>query len=42
MKNKNQKSSESIGRKVTTYVVVGIITFTMVFSVFATLIAAMK
>ncbi len=44
MKNngKISKDTVSLKRKVTTYVVVGIITFTMIFSVFATLISAMQ
>ncbi len=38
-----KKSNDvSIKRKVATYVVVGVITFTMIFSVFATLVAAMR
>lgn len=38
-----KKSNDvNMKRKVVTYVVVGIITFTMIFSVFATLVAAMR
>ena len=40
MKNKNNQVSAT--RKVATYVIVGILTFTMVFSVFAGLVAAMQ
>ena len=38
---KKEKDTSSIKRKVITYVVIGVITFTMIFSVFATLVAAM-
>ncbi len=39
---KNEKNNGiSTKRKVATYVVVGIITFTMIFSVFASLVAAL-
>ncbi len=39
---KNEKNNGiSAKRKVATYVVVGIITFTMIFSVFASLVAAL-
>ena len=41
MKN-NGKKEVSIKRKVATYVVVGVITFTMIFSVFASLVAAIQ
>lgn len=41
MKNKS-KEKVSTGRKLATYVVVGVITFTMVFSVFAGLVAAIQ
>ncbi len=38
---KKSNDANSVKRKVITYVVVGVITFTMIFSVFATLVAAM-
>lgn len=41
MKNKS-KDNVSVGKKVATYVVVGVITFTMIFSVFAGLVAAIQ
>ena len=41
MKN-NGKKEVSTKRKVATYAVIGIITFTMIFSVFATLISAIQ
>lgn len=40
MKNKG-KNEVNIKRKVATYIVVGVITFTMIFSVFASLVAAL-
>ena len=40
--SKNVKKDQTIGRKVTTYIVVGVITFTMIFSVFAGLVAAIN
>ena len=40
--NKNSKNEQSVGRKIGIYVVVGIMTFTMIFSVFAGLVAAMN
>ena len=40
MKNKNKQAS--VKTKVATYVVIGILTFTMVFSVFASLVAAIQ
>lgn len=40
MKNKNKQVNAKT--KIATYVIVGILTFTMVFSVFAGLVAAMK
>ncbi len=41
MKN-NGKNEISIKRKIATYVVVGVIAFTMIFSVFAGLVAAIQ
>lgn len=41
MKNKSTNQM-SMKRKVSVYVVVGVITFTMIFSVFAGLVAAMQ
>ena len=38
---KKSNNATSLKRKVMTYVIVGVITFTMIFSVFATLVAAM-
>ena len=40
--NKNSKNEQSVGRKIGIYVIVGIMTFTMIFSVFAGLVAAMN
>lgn len=36
------KKEQSFGKKVATYAVVGIMTFTMIFSVFASLVAALN
>ncbi len=41
MKNKKEEQV-SVKRKAATYIVVGIITFTMIFSVFAGLVAAIQ
>lgn len=41
-KNVSVQEKENRKRKVTTYVVVGIITFTMIFSVFASLVYSLK
>lgn len=38
--SKNVKKEQTMGRKVATYVIIGVITFTMVFSVFASLVSA--
>lgn len=40
MKNKNKQVSST--KKLAAYVIVGILTFTMIFSVFAGLVAAMQ
>ncbi len=42
MKNSSQKKEQNFGRKVAVYIVVGVITFTMIFSVFAGLVAAIN
>jgi len=42
MKNSNKTESAAASRKVATYIIAGVIIFTMVFSVFATLVAAIK
>jgi threonine/homoserine/homoserine lactone efflux protein len=39
---KSVKNEQSFGRKAAIYVVVGIMTFTMIFSVFAGLVAAIN
>ena len=41
MKNKS-KDEVTIKRKVVTYIIVGVITFTMIFSVFAGLVSAIQ
>ncbi len=38
----NVKKETSVRRKVATYVIVGVLTFTMIFSVFASLVAAIS
>jgi len=38
---KNVQEKSNLKRKVATYVIVGILTFTMIFSVFAGLVAAL-
>lgn len=40
--SKSVKKEQNVGRKVATYVVIGVITFTMIFSVFAGLISAIN
>lgn len=39
---KGIKKEQSTGRKIATYVIVGVLTFTMIFSVFASLVAALN
>ncbi len=39
---KNTEKKQHFGKKAATYIVVGVITFTMIFSVFAGLVAALN